>query len=266
MSFAPALPLSGYAGWTLLKRTMTAQTAAFSASPEIRNDEAYFRARIGSVKTAEQLVSDRRLLKVALGAFGLEGDINNRFFIRKVLEDGTLKTDALANKLADKSYQKLSSAFGFGNFAIPSTQISDFADKIITAYRARSFEAAVGQQDANLRLAMNAERELKDLAGKSSSENTKWYTVLGSTPLRKVFETALGLPQAFGSLDIDQQLAVVRSKAKSQLGIDKISDFASPEAMDKLLRRFLIRGEVNVLGGGTSAAQNALTILQNIRR
>lgn len=266
MSFAPALPLSGYAGWTLLKRTMTAQTAAFSASPEIKNDEAYFRAKIGSVKTAEQLVSDRRLLKVALGAFGLEGDINNRFFIRKVLEDGTLKTDALANKLADKSYQKLSSAFGFGNFATPGTQISDFADKIITAYRARSFEAAVGQQDANLRLAMNAERELKDLAGKSNSENTKWYSVLGSTPLRKVFETALGLPQAFGSLDIDQQLAVVRSKAKSQLGIDKVSDFASAEAIDKLLRRFLIRGEVNALGGGTSAAQNALTILQNISR
>ena len=266
MSFAPALPLSGYAGWTLLKRTMTAQTTAFSASPEIRNDEAYFRAKIGSVKTAEQLVSDRRLLKVALGAFGLEGDINNRFFIRKVLEDGTLKTDALANKLADKSYQKLSSTFGFGNFTTPSTQISDFADKIITAYRARSFEAAVGQQDANLRLAMNAERELKDLAGKSSSENTKWYSVLGSTPLRKVFETALGLPQAFGSLDIDQQLAVVRSKAKSQLGVDKVSDFAGAEAMDKLLRRFLIRGEVNALGGGTSAAQNALTILQNIRR
>lgn len=47
--------------------------------PKIRNDEAYFRAKIGSVKTAEQLVSDRRLLKVALGAFGLEADINNRF-------------------------------------------------------------------------------------------------------------------------------------------------------------------------------------------
>lgn len=114
-----------------------------------------------------------------------------------MLEDGTLKTDALANKLADKSYQKLSSAFGFGNFATPSTQISDFADKIIAAYRARSFEAAVGEQDGNLRLAMNAERELKELAAKSGSDNTKWYTVLGSTPLRKVFETALGLPQAF---------------------------------------------------------------------
>lgn len=266
MSFAPALPLSGYAGWTLLKRTMAAQTAAFNAAPEIRNDEAYFRAKIGSVKTAEQLVSDRRLLKVALGAFGLEADINNRFFIRKVLEDGTLKTDALANKLADKSYQKLSSAFGFGNFATPSTQISDFADKIIAAYRARSFEAAVGEQDGNLRLAMNAERELKELAAKSGSDNTKWYTVLGSTPLRKVFETALGLPQAFGSLDIDQQLSVIRSKAKSQLGSDKVADFGGPAAIDKLLRRFLIRGEVNGLGGGGSAAQNALTILQNIRR
>jgi hypothetical protein len=266
MSFAPALPLSGYAGWTLLKRTMPAQTAAFNASPEIKTDEVYFRDKIGSVKTAEQLVADRRLLKVALGAFGLEADINNRFFIRKVLEDGTLKRDALANKLADKSYQRLSSTFGFGNFSTPSTQISDFADKIITAYRARSFEAAVGEQDSAMRLALNAERELKDLAGKTSSENTKWYGILGSEPLRKVFETALGLPSAFGTLDIDQQLSVIKSKAKSQLGSDKVSDLGNADAMDKLLRRFLIRGEVEALGGGTSAAQNALTLLQNIRR
>ena len=266
MTFAPALPLSGYAGWTLLKRTMAVQTAAFSASPEIKSDEVYFRAKIGKIDSAEQLVSDRRLLKVALGAFGLGDDINNRYFIRKVLEDGTLKADALANKLADKSYQKFSAAFGFGNFATPSTKISDFPDKILTAYRSRSFEAAVGQQDGNMRLALNAERELTDLAAKTSSENTKWYTVLGSEPLRRVFETALGLPAAFGALDIDQQLSVIKSKAKSQLGSDKVADFAAPAEMDKLLRRFLIRSEIGALGSGTSAAQNALTILQSIRR
>lgn len=266
MTFTPALPLSGYAGWTLLKRTMTTQTAAFAASPVIKSDEAYFRAKIGKIDTAEQLVSDRRLLKVALGAFGLGDDINNRYFIRKVLEDGTLKTDALANKLADKSYQKFSAAFGFGNYATPSTKLSDFADKIVTAYRSRSFEAAVGDQDETMRLALNAERELAELATKSGSENTKWYTVLGSEPLRTVFETALGLPSAFGALDIDQQLSMIKSKARSQLGSDSLSQYSDAASMDKLVRRFLVRSEVNTLGTGASSAQNALTILQSIRR
>ena len=94
MSFSPVVPSGGYAGWTFLKRTQDRQQAALQADPVFKRDEAYFRAKIGSVTSAEQLVSDRRLLKVALGAFGLDADINNKFFLRKVLEDGTLSTDA----------------------------------------------------------------------------------------------------------------------------------------------------------------------------
>ena len=41
------------------------------------------------MKSAADLVADRRLLKVALGAFGLEGEIDKKAFIRKVLEEGT---------------------------------------------------------------------------------------------------------------------------------------------------------------------------------
>jgi len=113
MSFAPILPLSGTAGWALLKRTMAAQTAALNASPEMARDADYFSANIGKITSADQLVNDRRLLKVALGAFGLEGDIANKAFIKRVLTDGTQSKTALANKLADKRYAQLSAAFGF---------------------------------------------------------------------------------------------------------------------------------------------------------
>ena len=151
---------------------MSTQTAVFNASTDMKRDEDYFRAKIGKITTAEQLVNDRRLLKVALGAFGLDSDIGNKFFIRKVLEDGTLTPGALANRLADKQYQKLSASFGFGDFAVPSTKLSDFPDKILMAYRARQFEAAVGEQNPDLRLAMNVQRELPGIADKSnSSEN-----------------------------------------------------------------------------------------------
>ncbi len=48
---------------------------------------AYFEANIGKVETAADLVGDRRLLKVALGAFGMDGEIDKRAFLRKVLEE-----------------------------------------------------------------------------------------------------------------------------------------------------------------------------------
>ena len=66
MSFQPVLPLTGYAGWSFLKRTMARQQVAQQASPMQKQDEAYFREKIGKVKTAEQLVNDRRLLRVSL--------------------------------------------------------------------------------------------------------------------------------------------------------------------------------------------------------
>ena len=102
MSFQPILPLSGYTGWGFLKRTMARQQAVQQALPVQQRDEAYFRDRIGKVQTAEQLVSDKRLLRISLTAFGLEADVNSRAFIQKILEGGTLKGDSLANKLADK--------------------------------------------------------------------------------------------------------------------------------------------------------------------
>jgi Protein of unknown function (DUF1217) len=257
MSFTPALPLTGYAGWAFLKRTGAKQAAALGEQAVLKRDEDYFRAKIGQIDTAEQLVKDRRLLNVALGAFGLEGDIINKAFIQKVLEGGTLKEGSLANKLADKQYQKLSAAFGFGDFKTPRNKLSDFPEKIVAAWKTRQFEVAVGTQNADLRLALNTEREVGELAAKTKTSNdARWFAVLGSPPLRKVFEKALGLPAGFGQLDIDKQLAVMKDKAKAQLGTDQIADFDDPAKMDDLLRRFLIKSEAEAYRsqfGGSAA-------------
>lgn len=270
MTYTPALPLGGYAGWAFLKRTMAGQTKAFNASPDLTRDDAYFRSKIGQITTAEQLVNDRRLLKVALTAFGLEKDIDNKAFIKKVLEDGTLKSGSLANRLADKQYLKMSAAFGFGDFAVPSTKISTFPDTILSAYRSRQFESAVGEQNPDLRLALNAQRELAAIAAKStSSENAKWFTVMGNAPLRKVFEKALGLPSSIGALNLDQQLQAFKDKAQAQLGSGSIAQFSDPAKLEGLLKRFLLRSEADSFaqsGTGNSALQLVQLAAQSNRR
>jgi hypothetical protein len=257
MTFAPVIPFGGYAGWTFLKRTMATQQAALASAPEQKRDTAYFRENIGGVSTAEQLVGDRRLLKVALGAFGLDDDLSNRFFICKVLEEGTLKDGALALRLADPRYREFSAAFGFGNFATPNTKLTDFADKTLAAYGQRRFEAAVGQQNDTMRLALNAEREVVSLARRASSEDTKWFTIMGSKPLRQVFQTVLGLPVSFASIDIDQQLTVLKDRTDRVFGTSTVSQFAEPAQLDRLLRTYLTRAEVAPSPG---AAQGSLAL------
>jgi len=262
MSFQPVLPLSGFTGWTFLKRTIGRQQAVQQASPVQRRDETYFREKIGKVDTAEQLVSDKRLLRIALTAFGLEGDVNSRAFIQKVLEGGTLKEGSLANKLANKQYQKLSAAFGFGDFSVPSTKISTFPDEILSRFRTLSFEKAVGDQNNSYRLALNAERELPVIAAKSGSETSKWYAVLGSPPLREVVQTALGLPKSFAAIDLDQQVAALRAKTQATFGASTVSQFADPAKLDALVRRFHFRSEIQGQLAATSPAAIALSLLR----
>jgi hypothetical protein len=262
VTFTPVVPLGGFAGWAFLKRTLPAQQAAFVANAATQRDEAYFRANIGKIDTAEQLVADRRLLSVALGAYGLEADLPNKAFIRKVLEGGTLKPDALANRLADKQYQRLSAAFGFGDFKVPRNKISDFADKTLALYRARSFEVAVGGVNDTYRLALNAEREIPLLAARGLSEDAKWFTILGNAPLRRVVETALGLPSSFASIDLDKQLETVKARAERTFGADSVRQFTDPATMEKLVRSYLVRSELTGGPPSTAPGMAALTLLQ----
>ena len=262
MSYTPVIPASGYAGWKLLNRTMEKQKAAFVASAELKRDEDYFRAKIGSITSAEDLVADRRLLKVALGAFGLGSDINNKFFIRKVLETAADDKTGLANKLADKTYLKLATAFGFGESGTSRTQTSGFADDILAKYETRQFEAAVGESDESYRLAMAAQRDLGELAASSSTNNAKWYSVIGSKSLSTVMRTALGLPESVGSLDVDQQLVIYTQKAKSVLGSTDFSMFSDSAVMEKTVRLYLVRSQIDT-NATTASGSIALQLLQS---
>ncbi|WP_136635976.1 DUF1217 domain-containing protein [Pseudooceanicola onchidii] len=261
MTYQPILAGSGIVGWNILNKTMDVQRKTFDASPQIVRDTDYFEAKIGEIKSAEELVSDRRLLRVALGAFGLGDDINNKAFIQRVLEGGTIDDDALANRLTDSRYKAFAKAFGFGDFDTPSTVLSDFGPKITEKFRRHSFEIAVGEQDDSLRLALNAEREIVDLAARKVSNTTKWLQIMGTPALRQVFEGALGMPSSFGQLDIDQQLEIFQDRADRQLGTAEVSELADPEMMTKLVQRFLLRSQVSEFQTASSGSI-AISMLQ----
>lgn len=243
MSFTITLPLSGYAGWSFLKRTQARQEAALAADAAQKRAETYFRARIAKIETADQLVKDRRLLQVALGAFGLSGEMGKSYFIRKVLADGTDDKTDLANRLADKRYAELAKTFQFDR-SQPATQAQGFADTIISAYRAQRFQEAVGAVDENMRLALFAQDQLPELAGKTASDAAKWYTILGSSALSKVFQGALGLPSSFGALDIDMQVSMLERKSRQILSVGSPSQLGEPEKIDKLIKLFLLKKDI----------------------
>lgn len=261
MSFQPVVPFGGSAGWAFLQRTKAAQKEAFDASPVITRETQYFAEKIGGVKTAQDLVADRTLLKVALGAFGLDGDIDNKAFVAKILGEGVLSGDGLANRLTDKRYFAMAKAFGF-DLGTPSTVLSTFPGEITSAYKTRQFETAVGEQDQDMRLAMGLERDLTAIAEKDVSNDAKWFEIMGNPPLRKVFETALNLPASFGAIDLDQQLEVLKDRSTRAFGSSDVARFAETGGQDELIRRFFALSEIAAAGPVASSASVALSLLQ----
>ncbi|MEL7347252.1 MAG: DUF1217 domain-containing protein [Pseudomonadota bacterium] len=242
MTFTPAVPASGVLGLTLLDRSYDRQFEAFTQSPAIERAVADFEARAGEITTAEELVQDRGLLEVALGAFGLEDELPKRALIRRVLEEGTLDQRSLANRLVDPAWRRFSETLALdtgGRLAIPSVR-----REIVDAFRERQFERAVGDQDVNLRLALNFRREIADIAAAPDVERSGWFRVIGSTPLRTVIFGALGLPDSFAAIDVDSQVARLNDRAAQVFGDVSPAVFTDPDVVEDAVRRFLVRGEI----------------------
>ncbi len=265
MTFQPVLPAGGLTGWSFLNRTLGPQTKAFEKTPEIRRDTEYFEKNIAKARTAEDLVSDRRLLRVALGAFGLGADLNSNAFVRKILEGGTQDTDALANKLSDVRYREFSKAFGYGNVGGARTGSTSWARGITARFRQLEFEVAIGNQDQSMRLAMDAKRNMPDIAKQTGKDETRWLKIMGNPPMRQVFETALGLPAGFAQADLDTQVTEFSDRARRQLGIDSLSDLSDTAVQDAIIERFLIRDQIKTFQVQSSGSV-ALTLLQNAPR
>ncbi len=259
----PSAPIGGIAGWRFMQRTQESQQAAFVASPALDRELTYFKENISKIESAEDLVKDYTLFKVALGAFGLEDNVADKFFFKKVLEEGSEDDGAFALKLTDTRYREFAEAFGFGNAGGSRVAESDFAQKITEAYEVRQFEKAVGESDSSMRLALNLEREIGKYADGPSPETTGWFQVMANPPLREVLETALGLPKTIGTLDIDRQREIFQEANERLFGSISLDVFQNPENVDKLLRNFFAREQINNGPGPLTKGMGALTLMQN---
>ena len=263
MTFQPVVPIPGVGGWNFIQRTQEAQQEVFAKSPLLAREIAHFKENIASAVTVDDLVDDRMMFKVALGAFGLEDEIDKKFFMRKVLDEGTEDDGAFALRLVDPRYRQMSEAFGYGNLFGPNVLQSDFAQRMVDAYEIRQFEKAVGNADNSMRLALTFKREIADYASSASADDAAWFSVMGNRPLRAVFETAFGLPTAFATLDIDRQQADLQEKMRAKFGDDSLAVFNDPENVETMVREYLARAQINQGPTNTTPGFAALNLLQS---
>ncbi len=101
--------------YTLIARDLPTAMKRKAADPATARETAYYAANIGTVKSVDDLLADRRLYAYAMKAFGLEDMTYARAFMRKVLSEGAASPASFANRLADDRYVAMAKAFDFAS-------------------------------------------------------------------------------------------------------------------------------------------------------
>lgn len=238
---ALSIGATGLQGWRILQGQMERYQAIVARDPVVQRSAAEFRSRIQSVQSASELVQDYKVLHVALKAFGLEEDIGSKAFIQKVLESDLQDEGSLVNRLSDKRYLRLAEMFKFSE---GNSDLRNASEAVTASYFERELETKIGESDENLRLALNAQRELKQFAGRSSSDRTLWYEVLANPPLRTVFKEAFGFSDSYMRLPVDRQLEEFIQASKRFLGDSSFSYLTSENGASALISGFLSRSQI----------------------
>ncbi|HIG21659.1 MAG TPA: DUF1217 domain-containing protein [Henriciella sp.] len=254
-----AIPMSGLAGWSFLQSTYNRQLETFSDSASVKNDRSYMTEKLSKPVSLDDFMSDRRLLRVTMTAFDLGGEEWKGGFIRKVLEEAATPDSTFLERLNNPAYTKFAQTFAFedGTLSLAADKIEQLGENFETA----AFRIAVGDVDENMRLSLNYQQKIVDIAGTGSSNDAIAYRILGNPPVKAVLETALNLPSDLSKQPIEKQAEILRDKLRSSFGISDLSQLTDPDNVNAVIRRFHVMEKVNNGPSAMTPGYTALTLL-----
>src|SRR3954453_14325185 len=102
---------SGLTAFRIADQQKDQLMAAFVKQPTVQRDLDYYRQHIGNVKSVDDLLNDRRLLTITLSAFQLDGEVDAKGLLRKLLTEDPTSNTSLAQRLADRRFRQFAATF-----------------------------------------------------------------------------------------------------------------------------------------------------------
>jgi hypothetical protein len=216
--------------------------------PQVKRETEYFLSKIASVKSADDLVKDTRLLTVATKAFGLSDMAYAKALLVKMMNGGLADSGSMANTMVDRRFKAFVETFNFGDLGEFATSFSGRMTNVAEAYKRQVLEDRAGEANPAARLALYFQRKAPDLRG--------GIDFLADKALTQFVQTALNLPTAPVSSDEALQAAVNRIEEKVDF-----ADIKTPAGIEKMISRFAAMWEMKNPSQATT--QTPLSILGN---
>lgn len=214
---------------------------AVASDAVVNRETAYFKANIGSIKTAKDLVANTRLLNYAMTAYGL-GDMSYaKAFMQRLMEGGLSKSESLANNLSDKRFRAFVSAFNFGDLGSAATAVSTVVPVTTEKYVQQTLEDRVGQQNSGAQLALYFQRRAPEI--------TSGLQILADKALLKFAQTTFDLPVS-SATSVDTDLRALEKRLD-------VADLQDPAKVSKLVSRFAAKWDLQ----NSDVASNPLLAL-----
>ncbi|MDX2308811.1 MAG: DUF1217 domain-containing protein [Hyphomicrobium sp.] len=228
----------------------------------VQRETTYFEANVGSIKSIDDFMSNTRVYRYVLRAFGMGELIPSKALIRKVLEGGIDDRRSLANSLADPRFRELAETFNFARYGSATTSFTRTQSGVVDRFMQSSLEETAGQSNEGVRLALYFQRKAPSVNG--------IYDILADKALYRVIETAFDLPSSLPAIGVERQAAAIQKKFD-------VASLKDPQKLSVLIERFATLWDLGATQASDSpvlqlfrsdlasqASSQTLTAIQNL--
>lgn len=235
--------LSTSDNYRIISQNLPKSLATLSKEPQIAREQAYYLDNIANIKSVEDFMSNDRIYRFAMKAFGLEDMAYAKAFVKKVLTEGVSDPQSFANTLTDSRFKDLAATFNFAAYGEKATESTDARQGTVDRYVRMSLEQKSGEQNEGVRLALYFARKAPNVSSTLG--------LMADKALLTVMQTALNIPAETALMDLDKQVEMYSKRLD-------IADLKDPEKLEKFITRFTTMWELkNGSGVSTLAAQTA---------
>ena len=213
-----------------------------------------YQERIQSIDTVKELLADRDVIDVVIGAYGLDPEDVTDDFLKQVFASDLSDPKSFVNQRPDSRWAELVASFNFdanGNLTretIGTVQQRGETLETVNKYLRQTLEETEGASNEAVRLALYFERTAPNI--------TDAYGLIADDALMAVFRTTFGFSDEFSNMDVDQQARIINDNLD-------LADLQDPTKLERFLQRYTAmydtenasfsNSAVSILSGGSGS-------------